>query len=373
MVFAIIIHIHCSKTNAGMQNQLRNEAIIMDNDNYPPPLVAGIAYNLKKGIASDAEDIEAEYDSYETIEAIKDALTFAGVQVELMEADTDFFDRLKMSKVDIVFNIAEGTSGRGREAQVPAILNFMGIPFTGSDETTLCLSLDKALTKRFLSTYPILTPAYQLVKAPDFKLDPALCFPLIVKPNSEGSSKGISDLAIIDHEEQLHNVINRNFKLYGQPMLVEEYIKGREFTVGLLGNGNDMKVFDPMEICYLSHERENTIYSYNVKRNYKKFVEYKCPPILDADTTGKMEKLAAEIYTALDCRDFSRIDFRLSEDGTIYFIEINPLPGLAPGYSDYPMLAEFCGTDYKTLVVSVLNSALKRIGMDEVTLNRGGL
>lgn len=344
----------------------------MENESVPPPLIAGLAYNLKKGIVSDVEDIEAEYDSYDTIEAIREAFTAAGIKVELMEADADFTDRLKNTRVDIVFNIAEGTFGRGREAQVPAILNFLGIPFSGSDETTLCLSLDKALTKRYLSTYNIETPAYQLVKSPDFKLDSMFDFPLIVKPNCEGSSKGISDLAIVDNKEQLFNVIGRNFKLYGQPMLIEEYIKGREFTVGILGNESDIKVFEPLEICYLSEERENRIYSYHVKRNYKKYIEYSCPPLLDVEIIRRMKEIAAEIYIALDCRDFSRIDFRLSEDGIIYFIEINPLPGLAPGYSDYPMLAEFCGMDYRTLVVSVLNSALKRHGMNEVVLNRGG-
>lgn len=338
----------------------------MENDNIPPPLIVGIVYNLKKGIVSDAEDIEAEYDSFDTILAIKDAFAAKGISVELLEANADLIEKLRNTRVDIVFNIAEGTAGRGREAQVPAILNFLGVPFSGSDETTLCLALDKALTKRFLSTYNITTPAYQLINTPEFELDQALHFPLIVKPDSEGSSKGISDLAIVDNEEQLYSLITRNFKLYGQSMLAEEYIKGREFTVGILGNGNDMRVFEPMEIIYLKEDRESRIYSYNVKRNFKKYIEYSCPPLLDAVTTQKMKDIAAKIFMALDCRDFSRIDFRLSEDGTIYFIEINPLPGLAPGYSDYPMLAEFCGMDYQTLVVNVLNSALKRYGMNEV-------
>jgi D-alanine-D-alanine ligase and related ATP-grasp enzymes len=345
----------------------------MESDSIPPSLAVGLAYNLKKGINSDVEDIEAEYDTYETIEAISKAFSTAEIKVELMEADADFIDKLKSTKVDIVFNIAEGTYGRSREAQVPAVLDFLGIPYTGSDGTTLCLALDKALTKRYLSTYNIKTPAYQLVKSPDFMLDSTLGFPLIIKPNSEGSSKGISDLAIVDDKDQLGRVIARNFRLYGQPMLLEEFIRGREFTVGILGNGSGMKVFEPMEICYLHKERENTIYSYIVKKNYKKYVEYSCPPQLDTDTINSMKKIAADIYEALDCRDFSRIDFRLSEDGKIYFIEINPLPGLAPGYSDYPMLAEFCGTDYQTLVLSVLNCALKRYGMNEVVLKRGGL
>ncbi len=343
-----------------------------DNENVPPPLVAGISYNLKKGVRSEAEDIEAEYDTPDTIEAIQDVFVSAGIRTELLEADSNFLDKLKRTNVDIVFNIAEGSSGRGREAQVPAILNFLGISFSGSDETTLCIALDKALTKRYLSTFGILTPAYQLIKTPDFELDPRLSFPLIVKPNSEGSSKGISDLAITDNEAQLRSIIDKNFMLYGQPMLAEEYVSGREFTVGILGNGRDMRVFEPMEICYLEKDREKTIYSYNVKRNYKKYIEYSCPPLLDEKIINDMKYAAEEIYSALECRDFSRIDFRLSKDGTPWFIEINPLPGLTPGYSDYPMLADFCGMDYRTLVLNVLNSALKRHGMKEVILNRGG-
>ncbi|HEX2947428.1 MAG TPA: ATP-grasp domain-containing protein [Clostridia bacterium] len=344
----------------------------MEKESVPPRLKAGIAYNLKKGIVSDVEDIEAEYDSFDTIKAIKEAFEAAGANVVLLEADADFIYKLKKDPVDIVFNIAEGTTGRGREAQVPAILNFLGIPYSGSDETTLCISLDKALTKRYLSTYGIKTPSYQLVKTSDFTLDSSLTFPLIVKPNSEGSSKGISDLAIVDNEEQLHTLIEKNFRMYGTAMLIEEYIRGREFTVGVLGNGKNMRIFEPLEICYLKEGRENRIYSYNVKRNFKKYIEYKCPPLLPAEIIGRMKEVSAGIYEALDCRDFSRIDFRLSEDGQLYFIEINPLPGLAPGYSDYPMMAEFCGMDYQTLVLSVLNSALERYGLNKVALNRGG-
>lgn len=345
----------------------------MENESVPPRLKAGIAYNLKKGIVSEAEDIEAEYDSFDTINAIKDTFEAAGAEVILLEADADFIDKIKQHPVDIVFNIAEGSTGRGREAQVPAILNYLGIRYTGSDETTLCIALDKALTKRYLSTFGIKTPNYQLVKTPDFTLDPSLVFPLIVKPDTEGSSKGISDLAIVDDEQQLRSLIEKNFRLYGSAMLIEEYIKGREFTVGILGNGKDMRVFEPLEICYLKEGRENRIYSFNLKKNYKKYVEYRCPPLLPDETIRRMKDITAEIYTALECRDLSRIDFRLSEEGEIYFIEINPLPGLAPGYSDYPMMAEFCGMDYRTLVLGVLNSALKRYGLDKVALKRGGL
>lgn len=334
-----------------------------ENESVPPGLCAVIAYNLKKGIKGGAIDSEAEYDSFETIDAIKKALETEGIKVDLIEADTGFPDKIRQSKADIVFNIAEGLSGRGREAHIPAILSFLGIPYTGSDETTLCLSLDKAITKRYLSAFGFATPRYQVVREPAFVLDPELKFPVIVKPNQEGSGKGISEIAIADCEEQLRNVVAKNLATYDQPMLIEEFIKGREFTVGILGNGDGASAFEPMEIKYLSSKREESIYSYNVKCNYKKYVEYVCPPAdLPAGKTEEIKEIALGIHKTLECRDFSRIDFRMSEDGIVYFIEINPLPGLAPGYSDFPMLAGFCGTGYNELVLSVLKNALARYG-----------
>lgn len=329
----------------------------------PGPLTAGITYNLKKGVNSYIEDIEAEYDDIGTIQTIKGALEQLGCKVKLFEANADIFEKLKRDKVDIMFNIAEGIRGRGREAQIPAILNYLGIPFVGSDETTLCISLDKALTKRLLSSYRIKTPKYKVVCNTTTSVG-NLKFPLIVKPNAEGSSKGISDFAIVDDSKQLKSMIARNLELYNQPLLIEEFIQGREFTVGIVGNDNDAIIFSPMEIAYKCKENKYNIYSFNVKKNYKDFIQYICPPDLDESIIDRMKKIAGEIYKVLECKDFSRVDFRLSDQNEIYFIEINPLPGLAKGYSDYPMLAEFCGVDYNNIIKMILNSALKRHGLD---------
>jgi len=334
----------------------------MDSESFPSPLVVGLTYNLKKGIISEAEDMEAEYDSIETVMAIKNALEQAGCRVELLEADTGIFEKLSSVKVDLVFNIAEGICGRGREAQIPAILNFFKIPFVGSDETTLCIALDKALAKRLLSSYKIKTPRYQVVYDRNDKLDRRLRFPLIIKPNAEGSSKGISDMSVVDDMDQLRKMMDRNFSLYNEPLLIEEYIEGREFTVGIVGNGEDMTVFAPMEIVYKNKSSRN-IYSFNVKKNYKEYVEYVCPPQIKPEISKKIMDCSAKIYKLLGCRDFSRIDFRLSDADELFFIEINPLPGLAPGYSDFPMLAEFCGVDYNAIIRRILESALKRYGM----------
>jgi len=340
------------------------EDIQIDTDEAKDPeppgcLRAGITYNLKKNIPSGLPDAEAEFDDMDTIRAIQNALETAGFAVTLYEATEDLPTRLLRNRPDIVFNIAEGMNGRGREAQVPAILNFLGIPFTGSDETSLCVAMDKALTKRLVASYGVATPKYYLAKsAAPVPEDSSLSWPVIVKPNTEGSSKGISDLSVAADSAALHTILVEKIGAYNEDMLVEEYISGREFTVGILGNAANLRVFPPMEILF--NDKANGIYSREVKKNFRRYVTYQCPPDIDAGTKKEIEDTAALVYRALDCRDLARMDFRLSSQGRLYFIEINPLPGLAPGYSDYPMIAEFCGMDYATLIRNILDSALTR-------------
>ncbi|MEG2085566.1 MAG: ATP-grasp domain-containing protein [Clostridia bacterium] len=327
-------------------------------------MTIGIVFNLKTGIKAKAIDAEAELDCIDTVYAIRDVFVKNGYNVELLEADKRLMEKLNNSKVDIIFNIAEGLNGRGREAQIPALLSMLGIAYTGSDETTLCVALDKALTKRILSTYHVHTPKYLVIKK-NGKIKPhTLEFPIIVKPNAEGSSKGISEISIVHSEKELKELIKTNIDLYNEDMLAEEYIHGREFTVGILGNNGDTKVFEPMEIIYKKPTQgDYYVYSYNVKQNYKEYVEYQCPADISIDANNEMKEVAEKVYRELQCKDFSRIDFRMDEKGVLHFIEINPLPGLAPGYSDYPMLADFCGTNYNDLIMGILNAALKRYNL----------
>ena len=333
------------------------------NQDSNSKLCIGLTYNLKKNVKTDVVDLEAEYDNLDTVLAIKNALESGGYRVELLEATEDLPARLFADPPDLVFNIAEGIQGRGREAQVPAILNYLRIPYSGSDETTLCIALDKALTKRLLTTYHIKTPQYRVIGNGHPRVGGTVKFPAIVKPNAEGSSKGISDVAIVTDRASLQMLVDKNLRLYRQDMLVEEYIAGREFTVGVLGNGDATRVFPPMEIVYLDEKSPYQIYSYPVKQNYKELIRYECPARVEPAIEQEMMRIARRIYEILACRDFSRMDFRLSPDGQIYFIEINPLPGLAPGYSDYPMLAEFSGMNYNELVCAICRCALLRYGL----------
>lgn len=334
-----------------------------------PGYRVGIAFNLKKKNESEQEDEQAEYDSINTVEAIGKALKGAGCETVFLEASENFPQMLKQAEVDIVFNIAEGKGGRGREAQVPSILNLYSIPYTGSDETTLCIALDKGLAKRIVKSHGIKTPVFFIWKDLNSDIPKRLKFPVIVKPNAEGSSKGVLGRMIANNRKELKELLHEKYTRYKQPVLVEEYIRGREFTVGIIGNGEKKHIFKPMEII-ISPEGNpdgSKIYSFHVKTNYERYVGYECPAKIEPGLEKKITETAGKIFDALECRDFARIDFMLSEDNSLYFIEINPLPGLAPGYSDYPMLAGYNGFKYDELIVSVLNSGLKRYGM--LTIN----
>ena len=354
-------------------------------------IYAGITYNLKRHAITDPPDAEAEFDDAETIDAIKNALEESGCTVGLYEADTTLPARLAERRPDFVFNIAEGLRGRGREAQVPAILNFFNIPFSGSDETAMCITMDKAISKGLLSLHGIASPKSIIIKpgdippldektdsaAPYLTSDPVsaggLVYPVIVKPNAEGSGKGITGLSIADDAGGLRRILDETVRIYKQDLLVEEFIRGREFTVGILGNGDQTRIFTPMEIIFRDGgRREHSIYSYDIKRNFRDYVDYKCPPDIGAALTDVFIQTARKIYNILGCSDFARIDFRMDPEDRIYFIEINPLPGLAPGYSDYPMLAEYCGVGYNELIQEIMRSALSRYGCADGIFNRNG-
>lgn len=328
-----------------------------------PTLLIGVVCNIKSNALSDEQ---AEFDEPETIAAIGDALQSGGFNTVILDAADDLPQQLKTTKPDIVFNIAEGLYGRGREAHVPAILEYYGIPYTGSDVVTLAVALDKALTKRILLSHGIGTPSYFVLRQNERALPDMISFPVLVKPNAEGSSKGIGDNCIAEDTDGLQKLLFETRERYDGDLLIEQYIDGREFTVGLIGNGENIRVFDPMEIVYSKPRGNYRIYSYEVKRNFRDHITYRCPPDISDVLKENMLHEADEIYHILGCRDFARIDFRIAPDERIYLIEVNPLPGLAPNYSDLPMLAAFNGIAYNDLICHVLYCALERYGMKAV-------
>jgi len=327
----------------------------------PEPLRIGFSYNVKRVDSKRGDDTEAEYDAPETIEAIRDALASYGHVVVPLEATAELPRQLMDAPVDLVFNIAEGVAGRNREAAVPALCELMGIPYTGSDAATLSIALDKALSKRVLCQHGIPTPEFQVMETGRERLSPKMKFPLIVKPNQEGSSKGVSAHAsVVDDEESLRAVVRELLDKYRQPALIEYYIAGREFTVGLLGDKRP-RVLPPMEIIFRDKNNPRPVYDYQIKQEWEKHVAYECPAKLTPAELKSMERVARETFVALDCRDVARVDLRMDATGEIYVLEVNPLPGLTPGYSDLCLIANAANIDYRSLIGEILAGGLKRM------------
>jgi D-alanine--D-alanine ligase len=320
------------------------------------PLKVGLAFNMKRSDTT-ADDTEAEYDSPKTIASISGALESYGYQVVPLEATGDFPRALMTSGVDLVFNLAEGIQGRNREAQVPSLCELLGVPYTGSDPATLSLCLDKGLGKRILREQGIDTPAFQVLVTGREKLRP-FRYPVIVKPNAEGTSKGIHDKSVVDDEAGVRAAARELIERYDQPALVEEYIQGRELTVGLLGEKRP-RVLPAMEVVFL-RPSERPVYDYQCKQHWEEHVRYECPAKLTKEEERQVEKVCRATFMALGCRDVARIDLRIDPEGRVWVIEVNPLPGLTPDYSDLCLIANGAKIDYQTLIGEVLSGGLKR-------------
>lgn len=327
-------------------------------------LKVGITFNLKKDYSLDENqpiDLFEEFDSEETIEAIQKVLESEGHEVILLGGDPDLIDRLRTTPVDIVFNIAEGHRGRNREAHIPALLEFLNIPYTGSDPLTLSLTLDKAMAKRIAMAHNIPTPRFKKVERMEDLEGLNLHYPLFVKLCYEGSSKGVRlDSKIVDPqslEEKVHTLLTN----YNSPLLIEEFVRGPEFTVGILGNESPF-VLGVMQIEIKGRPPAESIYSLEVKREWEEKVQYHCPPLIDRMLLKRIEEVALQSYRALDCRDVSRVDIRVGEDNLPYFLEMNPLPGLSPIYGDLVIMARSMGWDYGKLVKTIFYHATKRYG-----------
>jgi D-alanine-D-alanine ligase len=324
-------------------------------------LKVGFTFNVKR-VAPDLageQDEEAEYDSPKTLQAIREAIASYGHEVVDLEATQDLPIQLASTPVDVVFNIAEGFKGRSRESQVPSLLELLDIPYTGSDPAALSVSLDKAVAKRMVRTHGILTPDYLVLNTGKERLPRELGFPLLVKPVAEGTSKGVTKKSIVRDEAELREVARELIVKYRQPALAEQYISGREFTVGLLGERRP-KILPPMEIVFLDGSDPTPIYSFEMKQDWNERIRYEVPAKLSERELDRLERAAREVFAALGCRDVARIDFRIDAEGRIFFIECNPLPGLTPGWSDLVLIAQAAGIEYRALIGEILSFAIRR-------------
>ncbi len=327
----------------------------------------GITFDLKSSMPHGPEvpdDAYEEFDSPHTIDAISGVLRGLGHTVTLLGDGREFLEKVLAEKPDFVFNFAEGHGvSRSREARVPAALEMLGIPFTGSDPFTMAVTLDKDCAKKLVQTAGVAVPRCYCLEA-DAPISGntglELSCPLVVKPAWEGSSKGIRNKCLVKKARDLPEVVASLRRDHPQPILMEEYIAGEEVTVGLYGNGVPeilgMMQIEPIEPA------EHFLYSLEIKREYRKRVTYRSPPALPQESLDAIAESARTAFRVLGCRDVARVDFRV-RGGIPFFLEVNPLPGLNPDDSDLVILAKLVGWSYERLVGTILNEALKRHGL----------
>lgn len=334
------------------------------------------------------EDRWDDLDSEETIEAILAALEARGHQATFLEGNLTLFETLPKLKPDICFNICEGHWGDSREAQVPAILEMLRVPYTGAGLLTLALALDKPMTKRVLTYHSLPTPVFQVFERDHEPLDPDLTFPLFAKPSREGTGMGVSAESIVYDEGQLRVQLKRLLTQYDQPVLVEHFIEGREVTVGVVGNltgpvarrlpddpearriSRGLHFFPPLEVDMSRYPAEEAgVYTSRIKTEWVHQFHYLCPAPLPADLVEELNWLTAATFRITGCRDVGRVDFRLdaNDQNKPYILEINPLPGLNPGYSDLPLEAQADGWTFEQLVNEILDKAIERYGLLSVS------
>jgi len=315
-------------------------------------------------------DTYAEWDTKETIEAVAAALREYH-NVTLIEANEEAFQLLRETRPEMVFNIAEGFRGASREAQIPAMLEMLGIPYTGSDPITLGICLDKSRAKEILSYYNVPTARFQVISHLSELSGFSFALPAIIKPLHEGSSKGIFDQSVVRTKNDLKLQIEKVLIEYGQPALIEQFLPGREFTVALLGNGDDVRVLPIVEMKFDSlPEGVNQLYSYEAKwiwdQSDNPIDVHECPAKIAENLKFEIENICKKAYTVLGCRDWCRIDVRLDEHGAPHIIELNPLPGILPNPEDhscFPLAARTGGMSYIDLINEPVRLAANRYGL----------
>lgn len=319
-----------------------------------------MTYDLRADYLAEGygEEETAEFDSPETIDAIEQAINDLGFETDRIGHIRSLARRLTAGdRWDMVFNIAEGLRGFGREAQVPALLEAFDIPYTFSDVLVLALTLHKGMAKRVIRDMGIPTPDFAVIETDDQIQDIRLPFPLFAKPVAEGTGKGITAASKIETQPDLERVCRSLLAAFRQPVLVETFLPGREFTVGVIGTGPDAFATKVMEVL-LKPQAERDVYSYFNKENFKSLVTYRLVADKEALQAGET---ALAAWRALGCRDAGRLDLRSDAAGRPHFMEVNPLAGLHPRHSDLPILFSLMGKPFSELIGLIMRSALKRL------------
>jgi D-alanine-D-alanine ligase len=322
----------------------------------------GFVYDARdEYLAEGYSEVEvAEFDSVSTIEEIEAALTRCGAEVDRVGRGINLARRLAAGdRWDLVFSIAEGVNGRSREAQVPALCEMFGQAYAFSDPLTMAATLDKAVAKRLVRDQGVPTADFALLRQAEDAQQVALDFPLFVKPVAEGTGKGCESASVVSGPAELTAAAESLIGRFRQPVIAEPFLPGREFTVGILGNGASAQVIGVLEII-VRPEVEDRVYSFENKEECESRVIYRLAEDEEAVLAGK---LALAAYEALDCRDAARVDMRSDGRGIPQFLEVNPIAGLHPTHSDLPMLTTFSGRSYDWLIGGILDAAAERHGI----------
>jgi len=323
----------------------------------------GIAYDLVTDFAAipgGPADRLAEYDSEETVGALEAALRAAGHRARRLGGGRRFLETMLVQPPDLVFNLAEGSGGRSREAQVPAVCEMLGVPYTHSDPFTMAVTLDKAAAKRLVRAAGVPTPDFEVLAE---ERPVSLAFPVVAKPGHEGSSMGIGARSLVRDAAALTGVTADLLQRYRQPVLVEEFCPGAELTVGIFGSGACARTLAVMEVAPRRRALDEFLYSGEVKHDWELEVSYHVPPRVAPELVERASEVALAAYRALGCRDVARIDLRVDRRGEPSFLEANPLPGLHPAISDLAMLARPVGVDYHELILRIVTCARERLGV----------
>ncbi len=322
----------------------------------------GLTYDLRNEYLAEgfSEEETAEFDREDTVTALENAIRSLGYGTERIGHGRQLAAALVAGRRwDLVFNIAEGMNGIGREAQVPALLDMYRIPYTFSDPLVLGLTLHKGMTKRVIRDAGVPTADFMVAESPEEAEAIAFAPPFFVKPVAEGTGKGISPSSIVRERSDLQATCRRLIETYRQPVIIEPYLPGREFTTGIIGTGGRAEVLGTIEI-HLLDTAEAGVYSYTNKAEYQSRVRYRLIDSVDDPVVAEAEAVALSAWRALGCRDAGRIDLRCNAEGRPLFMEVNPLAGIHPEHSDLPIICNHLGVTYTDLIGRIITSAVSR-------------
>lgn len=319
-----------------------------------------------------SSEFQVEYDPPDTLEKVQKGIESGGHQYLFIEADESAYERLRQLRPDLVFNRSEGVRGESRESHIPAFCEMLGIPYVGAGVLSTAICLDKPATKKILEFHGIKTAPFQVMSTADEPLSEHMHYPIILKPSHEGSSMGINWDNVVYDEGSLRAKLREMKDTYRQPILLEQFIDGREFSVSILGNygpNEEPQVLPIFKIDFSRFPKElGNVLGQKAKTIFDTSKNYICPARMSEELRTRIEETSKKAFHVLECKDFARLDYRMDKEGELYFLEINPLPGIdwhveKDELSFYPFMAHAAGMDYSTMIRRIVEAALRRYGI----------